>query len=128
MADLAKMLKARCEDARKRVAEARQAVAIAEADLKKWEAALEVELRSGLADQTNGSVSEKPNVLTLSDARTKANVFRHTLRTAEKPLKRAEILKLAEPALSRSYVYLLAQKMKQRGEVTEDAEGKISLL
>jgi hypothetical protein len=125
--DFTEMLKARCSDARKRIAEARQAVITAEADLKKWEAALEVELRTKEAGRARGSASEQLNVLTLSDARRKADVFKHALRAAARPLKRAEIVKLAEPALSRAYVYLLAKKMKESGEITIDEEGKISL-
>jgi hypothetical protein len=119
-------LRARREAARKRVADAHQAVASAEAELRKWADAVLLEEKSSAANQGSetGSATEQLMVLTLDSVRRREDILRAAMRTAKKPLRPSEILKLVKPALSRSSVYLLINQMRDSGEVKELPGGK----
>ncbi|MFY9681748.1 MAG: hypothetical protein WA416_17160 [Candidatus Sulfotelmatobacter sp.] len=120
-------LKARRDGAKKRLELARQGVAAAEADVRKWEAAIELELRTDgeVTLRKTGNRDALPSLLAVT-IRRKEDVFRSALEAAGKPVKPTDILRDVQPVLSRSYVYYLVNRMKKRGEL-EEANGKIWL-
>jgi hypothetical protein len=128
MADFLETLKSRREAARQRLEAARRSVAAAEADLRKWSDAVELEQQAsgGSRASGNGRATEQLLTLTLDSVRRKGDILRTAMRTAEKPLKPSEILKLVKPALSRSSVYYLVNQMKKSGEI-EEVNGRFSL-
>jgi hypothetical protein len=129
MANLAQLLKQRVDQAHHRVEEAREALAKETADLKKWEEALTLELRTGMRD-LNLSPSTLSNEVTLSlqDARTKAGIVKAALEKARRPLTPSELIELVKPAISRSMVYNVINQMKDTGELKANEDGRVELV
>jgi hypothetical protein len=125
LTDLVSILKSKCEAARER-ADA------AEAEFRTWKAALDLALNSS---QTNGNVtgsnSHSPARRLVPDfhlaARMKNEIFRKVVQRAGRPLKPAEIIKMVQPQLSRSYVYFLISELKASGDLIEDEHGRVAL-
>lgn len=105
---------------------ARLRVEAAEADFRKWSDAVELEER-GEYDASEGEATQRLATLTLDSVRRKEDILRTALRTAGRPLKPTEILEMVKPAMSRASVYLLANQLKENGELVEH-EGKFSLV
>ncbi len=121
-------LKSRREAARERLVAARNSVAAAEAEFKKWSDAVDLEQQSTGQNPTNpdGGAIEKLKTLTIDSVRRKEDILRAALRAAERPLKPSEILKMVKPALSRSSVYYLVNILRASGEL-EVVGGKFIL-
>jgi CRP-like cAMP-binding protein len=126
MTDFLDMLKSRREAARERLADARKSVVAAEAEVKKWSDAVDLELRSTGQSSKDEDAIEKLKTLTIDSVRRKEDIFRAALRQAKRPLKPAEILKMVKPALSRSSVYTLVNILRASGEL-EVVDGKFVL-
>ena len=121
-------IKARRDEARNRVEEARKELANAEAEASKWDAVLELEFQHSRTsgNGTSGRAVERRPLLTLDDVRTKANVLRNVLYGATQPLTRSKIVKRVQPAVSRSAVYYLIDQLRDSGEIAE-VDGKFIL-
>jgi hypothetical protein len=147
-----KMLKARRDDAKKRLDSSRKAVIADEANFRLWDAAVAAEegiprspdeAADALVNQliihgtatapSNGvngknAISGQANsiVLQLGEVRRKSDILRNALRSA-KPLKMSEIVSLVHPGISRATVYVLTKEMVKTGEMCQDKEGRFSL-
>jgi hypothetical protein len=129
MVDFLQTLMARRETARQRLEEARKIVTAAEAELRKWSDAVELEQRAtgkSPASYVDDGATAQLLTLTLDSVRRKGDILRAAMRSAKRPLKPSEILKLVKPALSRSSVYYLVNQMKESGEL-EESGGRFKL-
>ena len=128
--DLAAMLRERRDDARRRKEGSRQSMLSAEEDEKKWQAALDLELRSHQANSNgsgiNGDVSRdsvSPDSDLLSSPRVKYEIFMKRLREAGRPMRTSELIK-AIPEVSERYIYYLVSHLKRKGEIEVDKATK----
>src|SRR2546428_6693918 len=124
MANFLETLKSRREAARLRLEVARQNLDAAEANVRKWSDAVELEEHDA---NRNEQATEQLRTLTIDSVRRKEDILRAALRTAGRPLRPSEILKMVKPAMSRASVYLLVKQMKAAGDLNEYA-GKFSLI
>ena len=136
METLAQLLHGRIKEARKRVEDAREVLAAAQSDLKKWEDALTLELRTGMKEmkQQPSSISlasvlrDKPSWPGLEDLLTKTGAVRMAFSRTGKPLLPSEVVALLEPKISRSTVYNAISQMKVQGELMALPDGRLELV
>jgi hypothetical protein len=120
------MLRSRRDAARQKLDAARKAVTAAEAELRKWSDAVELE-QSGNSPPSKVEPSGEVFRLTLENIKSKEDILRQALHSAGKPVKVAELVKMVSPAVSRAYVYLVIGQMKDAGELKVFPGGKFML-
>lgn len=115
---------------RERIEQARSRLATAESDLKKWEDALQVELRDQANHKPIPKASEfiKPIALTLEEVRTKTDLIRTTIKRIGKPVSSNELIQAVKPAISRSMVYHVVSQLKESGELKALPDGRLELI
>jgi hypothetical protein len=115
--DFISMLEDRCRQARARIEHAQTALDDAERDLEKWQEVLEMERKNALLPPV---WTEKPV--------TKTEIVRQAIKLAGKPISVPELIELLKLAVSRSGIYWVVRREKDAGRMTEDAEGKLTLV
>lgn len=123
MGEFLQTLYARRDAAQRRAADARKKLAEAESEVGKWQAAITIETGEEL-------VAEIPldYPMTVPTVRRKEDVFMDVLEHAGATgIKALEIIDKVKPTLSRSYVYMLIQRLKDEDRLSEDENGRLVL-
>lgn len=121
--------KKRSEEKRALASQAQREAEEAEAEFRKWEEALQLELKepsnSELADtRTMSKTSGKGHKPHFSpETRTKADMFRQAFRDG--PIAQNDLFKRLTPMVSERYFYLLLYTHRKTGEIEQLEDGKL---